>query len=140
VQYADPLRALPGLRHASLGVRLRPTLAPVARDVPAARAVVPTGEAAVRVEPGPRGARLLVVYAPGAARLALRGDLTAWRETPLVRDGDAWTLPAEALALRLTAGTYRVQVRRDGDTWRPPANLPAVDDDFASRVGLLVVP
>jgi hypothetical protein len=134
---ARPARACGTCRWA---LRVRPAVTAVARERPARRVAAPLGEAALVVEPGPRGARRLVAHAPGASRVALRGDLTAWRETPLERDGDAWLLPAAALALPLAPGTYRVSVRLDDGPWRPPANLPAVDDDFASRVGLLVVP
>jgi 1,4-alpha-glucan branching enzyme len=76
------------------------------------------------------------VDAPGARRVWLRADATAWRAVELARDpGGGWSA-----ALPLASGTHRVLVRVDDGPWRAPANLPAVDDDMGGRVGLLVVP
>jgi hypothetical protein len=49
--------------------------------------------------------------------------------------GDAWELNAP-----LPSGTRRLTIRIDGGAWRVPANLAGADDEFGSRVGLLVVP
>jgi hypothetical protein len=53
----------------------------------------------------------------------------------MVLAGDAWELAAA-----LPSGTRRLTIRIDGGTWRVPANLAGADDEFGSRVGLLVVP
>lgn len=103
--------------------------------------VLTRGVAALVVEPGARGERRLVVLATAATTVELRGDLTAWRPLALVADGAGrWRLPDGPDAPTATPGAHRLSVRVDGGAWRPPVNLPAVDDDFGSRVGLLVVP
>ncbi|MDF1504390.1 glycogen-binding domain-containing protein, partial [Roseisolibacter sp. H3M3-2] len=84
---------------------------------------------------GAGAVRRLRVRAPGAGSVEVRGDWTDWRPIGLVRDGDAWVLAAP-----LPRGTRRLTVRADGGAWRVPANLAGADDDFGSRVGLLVVP
>ncbi|GLC27027.1 glycogen-binding domain-containing protein [Roseisolibacter agri] len=137
-QMADPLRGMPAVRHLSLGLRWR--VAPGRDDravaAPPSPAPVATADAplAEAVE-GPGETRRLRVRAPGAQRVEVRGDWTDWRPVALVRDGDAWTVPES-----VPRGTRRLTVRVDGGAWRVPANLAGADDDFGSRVGLLVVP
>ncbi len=138
-QMADPLRGMPAVRHLSLGLRWR--LAPATRGVggavvapsapPVATLEAPIAEAAE----GPGETRRLRVRAPGAVAVEVRGDWTDWRPVALVREGDAWVLPDP-----LPRGTRRLTVRADGGAWRVPANLAGADDDFGSRVGLLIVP
>lgn len=127
----DPLRALPGRRLVAFGVRWRPA-GPAAS--PTSRA--PRGGATPAVMIDRRAGRtVLRVRAPGATRVELRGDCTAWRATPLVRVSDGWELDAA-----IASGTQRLVLRIDDGAWMPPANLPSVEDDFGERVGLLVVP
>jgi hypothetical protein len=42
--------------------------------------------------------------------------------------------------LTMAPGPHHVLVRIDGGDWMPPSNLPRIDDDFGSRVGLIIVP
>jgi 1,4-alpha-glucan branching enzyme len=86
------------------------------------------------VEDHGQPARLRVV-APGATRVEVRGDWTEWRPMRMTVAGDAWELTAP-----LPSGTRRLTIRVDGGAWRVPANLAGADDEFGSRVGLLVVP
>ena len=138
-QMADPLRGMPAVRHLSLGLRWRVAPAgraaaappPTASPAPVASADAPLAEAV----DGPGETRRLRVRAPGAQRVEVRGDWTDWRPVALVRDGDAWVL-----ADPVPRGTRRLTVRADGGAWRVPANLAGADDDFGSRVGLLIVP
>ncbi len=135
-QVADPLRGIPAVRHLSLGLRWRfapgaPRRAPAPPALPAPTLAAPQAEAV----DGPEATRRLRVRAPGAARVEVRGDWTDWRPVPLVREGEAWVLRGA-----LPRGTRRLTVRADGGAWRVPANLADADDDFGSRVGLLVVP
>ncbi len=138
-QMADPLRGMPAVRHLSLGLRWR--LAPATSGsgvaiAPAAPPPVATLDAPVaEAADGPGETRRLRVRAPGARSVEVRGDWTDWRPVALVREGDAWVL-ADALP----RGTRRLTVRADGGAWRVPANLAGADDDFGSRVGLLIVP
>ena len=138
-QVADPLSGMPAVRHLSVGLRWRlvpPALSTARPAVPApsptpATSVAPTAEF---IEDGGRPARLRVL-APGAARVEVRGDWTEWRPMAMVAAGDAWELGAP-----LPSGTRRLMIRVDGGEWRVPANLAGTDDEFGSRVGLLVVP
>ena len=138
-QVADPLRGMPAVRHLSLGLRWRlvpPAVATVRPSAPAssptpATIAAPTAEF---VEDRGQPARLRVL-APGAARVEVRGDWTEWRSMPMTVAGDAWELTAP-----LPSGTRRLMIRVDGGAWRVPANLAGADDEFGSRVGLLVVP
>jgi hypothetical protein len=148
----DPVRGLPAARHLSLALRVRPGAARRVGSAvgPASGAAVAGPSLAVDGDgPAPNGsagggsagtgappARVLRVDAPGARRVWLRADATAWRAVELARDPEGgW-----AAALPLASGTHRVLVRVDDGPWRAPANLPAVDDDLGGRVGLLVVP
>ncbi|MFL5574363.1 MAG: glycogen-binding domain-containing protein [Gemmatimonadaceae bacterium] len=157
-QFADPVRGTPAVRHVSLALRLRPaswravaaarrrplaaddhtststgTGTGTGTDVAAGRPVAPAATLVVDDEGGERVVR---VSAPaGALRVELRADATGWRSVPLAPRDGRW----EA-RLRLAPGTHRVMLRVDDAEWAPPANLPAVDDDFGSRVGLLVLP
>lgn len=134
-QVADPLRGMPAVRHLSLGLRWRVAPAPT-RALPRVAAPAASREAPqAEVVDGPDGGRRLRVQAPGATRVEVRGDWTDWSAVALVREEGAWVLPAA-----LPRGTRRLTVRADGGAWRVPANLAAADDDFGSRVGLLVVP
>jgi hypothetical protein len=150
-QFADPVRGTPAVRHVSLALRLRPASwraatavrrrlpAVVADDADSAttqaggRRLAPAASLAVD---GEGGERVVRVTAPaGARRVELRADATGWQSVELVPRDGRW----EA-AIPLAPGTHRVMVRVDAGAWVPPANLPSLDDDFGSRVGLLVVP
>ena len=138
-QVADPLRGMPAVRHLSLGLRwrlvppavtsVRPAV-PVSSPTPATMAA-PTAEF---FEDRGQPARLRVL-APGATRVEVRGDWTEWRPMSMTIAGDAWES-----SVPLPSGTRRLMIRVDGGAWRVPANLAGADDEFGSRVGLLVVP
>lgn len=131
----DIVRGVPAARYASLGLRV----AVADRAIPL-RSRRPADDArpSVAIE-RPAGAdadaRLLVVRARGAGQVEVMADFTGWEPVALVRDGERWTL-----ASRIAAGAHRLAVRIDGGAWQVPANLPAVDDDFGGRVGLVSVP
>jgi len=79
-------------------------------------------------------ARKLVLVAPRAGVLELRGDFTDWQPIrPEEIAPGRWVHP-------LGAGVYRLNVRSDGGDWTVPANLPAVPDEFTGApVAVLVV-
>jgi hypothetical protein len=79
--------------------------------------------------------RTVRIHMPDAKTVDIIGDFTGWEPRVMTRNGAAF----ESM-LRVTSGTHRLMIRIDGGEWRPPANTPAVDDDFGGRVGLLVVP
>ena len=136
-QYADPMRGVPAVRHVALAVRVRSRAprrldAPPPPRAPAATLAAPRLELTAAEGAAPR----MHVVAPGATRVSLRADATNWRPVDLVQRADGrWELPQE-----VASGTHRVMIRIDDGEWITPANLPGVDDEFGSRVGLLVVP
>lgn len=137
----DPLRNVPASRFATVGLRWRPASSGIGR----ARPAQPGAPAPTLPEPTTArsaadvvvrdGDRVLRVLAPGATRVEVRADATEWRPVALAPDGRHWTLP-----VRVAPGTQRLLVRIDGGEWTVPANLPTIDDEFGTRVGLLVVP
>ena len=149
-QYADPIRGTPAVRHVALSLRIRPSALrpqrpqgppaggglPMGGDNGVSAGTEPAAATSLLVVAGEGGARILRVTAPrNARRVELRASATGWQSLELLRRGDHW----EAI-IALEPGTHRVMLRVDGGPWLPPGNLPAVDDDFGGRVGLLVVP
>ncbi|MFL5580415.1 MAG: glycogen-binding domain-containing protein [Gemmatimonadaceae bacterium] len=113
-----------GLRFAALGA---PTAARPVEIQPVATAF--------RAEHVAAGRYRVTVRVPRARTVELSGDFTAWRPVALRREGeDTWEATFD-----LAPGTYRVNLRVDGDRWEPPPGLPAVPDDFAGAVGIVVV-
>lgn len=84
---------------------------------------------------GTEDTRTVRIHVPDARTVELMGDFTSWEPRSMTRNGAAFES-----TMRVTSGTHRLMIRIDGGEWRPPANTPAVDDDFGGRVGLLVVP
>jgi hypothetical protein len=119
------------LRFASLGVRLwsvsqrRPTPAAV-RPLATAFALSRSGDSTYRV----------TLRIPGARTAEISGDFNQWTPVTL-RETSAGTWEA---TLAIAPGTHRVNVRINGDRWTEPPGLPAVNDEFAGRVGILIVP
>ena len=75
------------------------------------------------------------IHVPRARRVELRADFTDW-ETVMLRLGadGSWQLPVQ-----LEPGVYRVSIRIDDGEWQAPPGVPAVQDEFGSLVGLIVV-
>jgi hypothetical protein len=120
-------------RYVSLGLRIRPSLAPtVAGD----RVVVAaTTVSSFRVAPIGLGRYRLMIDAPRARRVEISGDFTSWKPMALARAADGrWTL-----TLPLGAGTHRLNARVDGGSWIVPPGLTTMSDDYAGEVGLLVI-
>ena len=133
-QLADPLRGTARTRYATVALRFsaeRHGPARAVRTLPA----VPVGEASLLAVPGRGGTSVVRVHAPGAQRVELMSDVTAWTPVVLERRGDHW----EA-RLTMAPGSHHVVVRMDGGRWVPPANLSVIDDDLGGRVGLIVIP
>ena len=126
---ADRVRALPGARFATLGIRIRRGGSPFedwfrAPDLPAFRIDTLAG-----------GAHVVRIRAPRAIRLELSGDFTDWTTLPM-RAGDHGEWEA---VLPIGPGTYRVSVRVDGGRWRAPPGLVPVVDEFGTESGVVVV-
>jgi hypothetical protein len=133
-QLTDPTRGTVRARYATLALRLS-----AERHGPVRPATVPppvpVGSASIVAVPGDRGSSVLRVFAPGAKRVELMGDITTWEAVPLDRRGDRWEI-------RLTTqpGPHHVVVRIDGGEWMVPANLTRIDDELGGVVGLIVIP
>jgi hypothetical protein len=65
----------------------------------------------------------------------LMADFTDWTPVPFAERADGvWEL-----ALFISPGVHRVNVRVDGGPWQVPPGLTAARDEFGGEVGLLVV-
>ena len=94
--------------------------------------------AAVRLEitPDTGGVVRLSVRALDATLVELAGDFTDWQAVVLRRSPDgAWEV-----ALPMSNGVHRVDVRIDGGAWIVPAGTTRVVDDFDGEVGIFVIP
>ena len=123
---SDVLQNLPGGEFVSVGVRLTPRRA---RPIPfsATAPIVYTSEQATRGG--------ISFEVEGATRVEIAGDWNGWVSQRLTRDASGrWTVPPG-----LAPGVYRFNLRVDGERWIVPDGVPAVDDGFGGRVGLLIV-
>jgi len=123
---SDVLQNLPGGEFVSVGLRLTPRRA---RPVPisATAPIVYTSEQATR------GGIAFAI--DGASRVEIAGDWNGWVSEPLSRDSSGrWVVPPG-----LPPGVHRFNLRVDGERWVVPESVPAVDDGFGGRVGLLIV-
>lgn len=131
---AAPRRGLlldPGRRVAMLGFRVVPGASIPSRPTPE-RPPARGFEARA----GGGGEVVLALAAPNAAYVEIAGDFTTWEARRMRRAaGGWWELP-----VRLQPGRYLLNVRVDGARWLPPPGLPAAQDEFGGRVGVLVVP
>ena len=75
------------------------------------------------------------MWAPGNPLVELLADVTEWIAVPLVRQpGGEWQG-----YYRIPPGARRVNLRLNGAEVVVPLNVSAVDDEFAGRVGVLIV-
>jgi hypothetical protein len=118
-------------RFATLGVRIAPAM--FARE-PLAAPVRPSA-ASFSVKPIEPGIYKVVLRVPVARSVELSGDFNRWSAVAMTQTAaGVW----EA-TIALAPGTHRVNVRIDGDAWTAPPGLPAVNDEFSGRVGILVI-
>lgn len=129
----------PGGRYLSLALRFgaRPGIASLrpSGTAPQAARRAPTGHPRLQITAMPNGLRLLRVYAPGARRVELMGDFTAWDTLALAPAGGGWW----TATLAIEPGTYQLNVRVDGGAWQIPAEALEVVDEFGVRVGVIDV-
>lgn len=103
-------------------------------DLPTLASDSDQGAAAhARVDVDGEGAPELVVNAPGASTVEVRGDFTGWRVLPMRPTGTgAWSVPVRE-------GVLRFNLRLDGGDWIVPAGVAAAPDEFGSDVAIVVV-
>lgn len=81
------------------------------------------------------GAEGITIVAPSADVVEIAADFTDWQPVALTRVGrNRWYLNVV-----LAPGVYRLNLRLDGGEWTVPRGLTVQDDEFGSRVGLVVI-
>jgi hypothetical protein len=137
----DFVQGFPGGRYVSLALGFIPRSA-TRRTVPSE---VPNGGDAIRrtrgvaafaMERTPAGLHRVRVRAPGAGRVQLAGDFSAWQPVQLHRTGSGWW-EAE---VRIPAGTQQIAVRVDDGEWAAPPDVVVVPDELGGSAGLVAVP
>jgi hypothetical protein len=123
--------AAPSARYASVGVRLSPS----AFFRPPLPAGVRPAASGFALESLTGGAYRVTLTVPHARTVELSGDFNGWSAVPL-REKSAGRWEA---VVALPPGTHRLSVRVDGDRWTAPPGVPAVDDEFNGRVGIVVI-
>lgn len=134
---ADWAQGLPSGRFAMLSVRLA-TRRPVERRAVGYQMLPPLADPVVAgfemVDAGD-GRRTLQVRAPGAFRVEVMGDFTAWEPVALERGADGrWSA-----AFALPHGVHRMNIRVDGGDWGVPPGVLVLNDEFGGVVGVLAV-
>ena len=118
-------------RFATFGLRL----APAALLRPPLPAAVRPSATAIVVRPVAPGEYRITLRVPNARTVELSGDFNQW--TPIAlreTQPNVWeaTFP-------MKPGVHHLNVRIDGDAWTAPPGLPATEDEFNGRVGILIV-
>lgn len=136
---SDPLTGNVAGRFVTAGLHLgpRPRGQPAPAPVRPERsdAAPDTSVARATLAPGHNGS-VLVVSAPGASIVEVKGDFTGWDPVALEATGRGRFRYPPALA----AGVYRFDVRVDGGSWAAPAGVSIAPDEFGGEVGVLAVP
>jgi hypothetical protein len=80
--------------------------------------------------------RIIYVRAPAARTIELMADFTDWQPVAMRHvSNDEWQV-----AMPITPGAHRVNIRVDGGEWSAPPGASTVQDEFNGVVGLVVVP
>ncbi|HYV99711.1 MAG TPA: glycogen-binding domain-containing protein [Gemmatimonadaceae bacterium] len=116
-------------RFVSAGIRVWPS-----RHVPS-NAPVRAAATAFRIVPAADSTYRVTLRVPGGRTVEVAGDFSNWEPVPL-RESSAGVWET---TVRMAPGVHRVNVRVNGDRWTAPPGTPTVNDDFAGRVGLIVV-
>jgi hypothetical protein len=97
------------------------------------------------------GSRLLTLQEKGDTAVEIAADFTQWKPVRLTPCAASTSQKATSNAdhgvarkwcgqFVVTSGVYHVIYRDDGGVWQVPDGLPAVDDTFGGKVGLLIIP
>lgn len=81
------------------------------------------------------GQRRIRFHVPGARNVEVMGDFTQWQALGLSPAPDGWWTTAIVIA----PGMYQLNVRVNGGQWDVPAGVPVTEDEFGTRVGVLVL-
>ena len=83
------------------------------------------------------GTARIRLHARATNRLEIKGDMTDWESRPMSRvhgSTDVWEV-----TLPMQRGVYKVNIRIDDGGWTVPEGLPAINDAFGGKSGLLSV-
>jgi hypothetical protein len=141
---ADLVQGLPGGRFFGVTLRVppaRPRAAPAVRPAPRridedllldiARPL----DLVVSPPLDSTGIREVRVWAPGAERVEILADFVDWIPVPLERKANGeWRG-----YYRIGPGLHRINVRLDGWRVEVPPRLAVVEDEFAGKVGVIIV-
>ncbi len=131
---ADLISGRPSGDYHTLGLRLA-LPGKVATDAgPGSRVRPSRGGLAFTAARLPDDQVLLRVRLPGADRVRIMGDFTAWRIVDLM-PGPSGTWTAR---LRIPPGRHEVNIQVDDGPWDVPPGLPAVDDGFGGAAGVFM--
>ena len=134
----DLTQGFPGGRYVSAAIRIAAQPRRVAGQsgghTPLERGAVST-ENRLTISARSDGKRVLRLHAPRAGRVEVMGDLTNWAPVALERATAGWW----TVVLPIGPGAYQINVRHDGGAWAVPAGLPAVEDEFGTKVGVVHV-
>jgi hypothetical protein len=124
-----------GERHATLGLRL--TQSPIAEPDIGRITSQPDRESRVtwRIERARPGRYEFNVRAPRARTVELMGDITGWEPVALRRFMGGRFM----VAVDMTPGVHRVNLRVDGGPWIAPPGAATSPDEFAGEVGVIVI-
>ncbi|NIM52609.1 MAG: hypothetical protein GTN78_05985 [Gemmatimonadales bacterium] len=141
---SDPVRGVVAARYVSVALRIAalpgriPAVSPLTdaltreRDEPGSPS---TGPARLEIASSSDDLRTLRVEAPGAESVEIMGDFTDWQPAALERlAGGRWEI-----TLPIVSGVHRLNVRLDGGPWLAPRGTRVTEDEFGSKVGILVV-
>jgi hypothetical protein len=134
-ELSDPERAVLGAKFFSLGVHLRATHGTRANLTQGVRDQS-LSVSALRVSGvQPDGSRIIVVQLDHGDRVDIMGDFTEWDALPMRRtSAHTWTV-----ALPISVGAHRLNIRIDGGEWEVPPGMPALPDDFGGMAGVMAV-
>jgi hypothetical protein len=139
---ADLNQGFSGGTYLSISLRIAPNRRRLARDrehtawtaaVP--RGAVATSNARVEVIAQGGGRYMVRVRAPGARKVEIMGDFTAWKATDLAAGSNGWW----SVVIQITPGVAQMNVRLDGGAWTIPAGATAQTDEFGAPVGVVIV-
>jgi hypothetical protein len=81
------------------------------------------------------GSRVIVLRLDHGSQIDIMGDFTEWEAVPMRQTAaHTWTV-----ALPISVGAHRLNIRVDGGEWQVPPGMPALPDDFGGMAGVIAV-
>jgi hypothetical protein len=132
---SDPERAVLGAKFFSIGLHFHATRGTRASLTQVMGSQSPS-VGALRVSGiQADGSRIIVVQLDHGDRVDIMGDFTEWDAIAMRRTAaHTWTV-----ALPISVGAHRLNIRVDGGEWEVPPGMPALPDDFGSTAGVIAI-